>query len=109
MQAEDWVDTDHFYPPRDRTGAVIPHRLEVPGMLKACPAAMLGFFTGRVPPDYYSEDMDGETPIIVISCPCGNEPVLRWRLRSYSLAACECDRVFMHDGREIRVGREVVN
>jgi hypothetical protein len=98
------LDVEHFYPPRDRTGMVIPHRFELPIWLRLFPG-MLAFFENEVPEDFWAEQMEDETPTIVIACPCGEEPVLRFGLRAYSLAECGCRRVFMHDGRKVRAGR----
>lgn len=99
------IDVDRFWPPRDRTGLIIPHKFEVPLLLRAVPSVM-GLFTGEVPPEFYSETMEGERPEIVIACPCGEEPTLRFGLRSFSIAACACGRIFLHDGQKVRVGRD---
>jgi hypothetical protein len=95
------VDPRSFYPPRDRVGVKQLHRLELPGLLRAVPDFM-SQFRAVVPEEFYAEDMDGETPIIVVSCRCGKEPVLRFRQRSYSLARCGCGRHFLFDGQNLR-------
>jgi hypothetical protein len=106
MLSGEGIDVKDFWPPRDRTGSIIPHKMELPLMIRACPQA-LGFFDKMVPPEFWAEEIDDDaTPEIVISCVCGQQPVLKFGMRAFSLAACECGRVFMHDGKNIRVGRE---
>lgn len=105
MLPDESVAVDSFYPPRDRAGAVIPHKLELPIFLRVFGAEFLAFFDKTVPEDFWAEETDGETPQIVISCPCGEEPTLRFLTRSFSLAECPCGRFFMHDGKSVRVGR----
>lgn len=100
-----YVKRDRFWPPRDREDNVIPHRMESIGLLKAVPH-VLGFFDIRVPPEFWTEGVDGDGAIITIACKCGAEPVLRFGIRSYSMAECECGRFFMHDGSDIRVGHD---
>lgn len=75
-------------------------------MLRALRGGFLTFFDKVVPEEFWAEGRDGETFIIVIACPCGEEPTLRFQMRSFSLAECGCGRVFIHDGKEVRVGRE---
>lgn len=99
------VKRDRFWPPRDRHDQQIPHRMETAGWLKAVPW-MLAFFDRVVPSEFWTEDVDGGGPIIVIACRCGAEPTLHFGIRSYSIAECGCGRFFLHDGKEIRVGHD---
>jgi hypothetical protein len=99
------VKRDRFWPPRDRHDRVIPHHGEGTGWLRACPG-LVGFFDRRVPPEFWAEGVDGTGQIITIACRCGEEPVLRFQLRGYSIAECPCGRFFMHDGMDIRVGHD---
>lgn len=96
---------EDYYPPRDLAGAIIPHKLELPLFLRALGPGFVAFFDKTVPGEFWAEEMDGEVPKIVVACPCGGEPTLRFLTRSFSLAECDCDRIFMHDGKEVRVGR----
>ena len=104
MLPSELLDVEHFYPPRDRTGAVVLHHFELPIWLRILPG-MLGFFENEVPEEFWAEAMDEETPTIVIACPCGEEPTLRFGLRAFSMAECGCGRMFMHDGQKVRSGR----
>ena len=99
---DDLVSPDRVYPPRDPRGAVVPHRMTLPTWLAAVPSLLL-FFDGRVPEQFLAEtvDDDGEFQI-VIACPCGSEPTIGFG----KMAECSCGRFFLHDGKEIRVGRE---
>jgi hypothetical protein len=100
------VKRDRFWPPRDRSDSVIPHKMETAGWLKAVPH-MLAFFDRRVPPEFWIEASDADGPIITVACRCGAEPTLHFGIRSYSIAECDCGRFFMHDGKDIRVGHDV--
>jgi hypothetical protein len=54
-----------------------------------------------VPEDFVTADVDGEEPVAVIACPCGETP-------SVALArskACNCRRIFLNLGSEVRVYR----
>lgn len=100
------VKRDRFYPPRDRQDKVVPHKIETIGFLRAVPH-VLGFFDKVVPEEFWTFQEDlGDGPKIVVACPCGEEPVLHFRLRSYSIAECECGRFFMHDSKNVRCGRD---
>lgn len=101
MPSKGRVDPANFYPPRDRLGVKQLHTFELPGILRAVPGFMAQF-AAVVPDEFYAEDVDGETPIIVISCRCGEQPVLRFRQRAYSLARCGCGRHFLFDGKDLR-------
>lgn len=94
-----------FWPPRDRVDRVIPHHGEPVGWLKALPG-LIGFFDRKVPSEFWIEGADGTGQIITIACRCGEEPVLHFRLRGYSIAECPCGRFFMHDGKDVRVGHD---
>lgn len=104
MVPDERVDQNHFWPPRDRTGMKVLHRIELPGLLRAVPS-VLKYFDRRVPGEFMAESVEDGVPIIVIACPCGAEPTLRWRTRSYSIEECQCGRFFLHDGKEIRVAQ----
>lgn len=99
---QDRIDPAHFWPPRDRDGAKVLHRFELPLMLRATPW-VLKHFTGRVPAEFMAESVEDGVPVIVVSCPCGEEPTLRWRTRAYSMEECGCGRFFIHDGKNVRV------
>lgn len=105
MLPSELLDPESYYPPRDRAGAITPHKLELPVFLRALGPGFVAFFDKKVPEDFWSEGVDGEVPTIAISCPCGEVPILRFLTRSFSLAECDCDRIFMHDGKQVRVGR----
>jgi hypothetical protein len=98
------IKSDRYWPPRDRLDRRIPHHMETVGWLRAVPG-MINFFERRVPPEFWAAEADPMgVEVITIACRCGEEPVLRWRLRSYSIEECPCGRFFMHDGRDVRVG-----
>ena len=99
------VKRDRFWPPRDREHHVIPHKLETAGFLKAVPH-VLAFFDRRVPPEFWTQGTDRDGAIITVACRCGEEPVLHFGLRSYSIAECPCGRFFLHDGTDIRVAHD---
>jgi hypothetical protein len=99
------LDPESYYPPRDRAGKVVPHKLEVPAFLRALGSGFLAFYDKTVPEDFWAEGVDGEIPTITISCPCGEQPVLRFLTRSFSLGECQCGRCFLHDGAQVRIGR----
>lgn len=100
------VRSRRFWPPRDRHDRVIPHHAEATGWLKALPG-LIGFFDRKVPAEFWTESTEpGGEWIITIACRCGEEPVLRFRLRGYSMTECSCGRFFMHDGKEVRVGHD---
>jgi hypothetical protein len=100
----DTLDTDAFYPPRDRAGVKQLHRLELPAFLRAVPG-VLAFFSNIVPAEFYAVRDDEGAPIIVVDCRCGERPVLRFGERAYSIAVCQCERMFMFDGKQLRSGR----
>lgn len=79
--------------------------MELPLVLRAFPW-VLAAFTGRVPPEFMAETVENGNPVIVIACPCGEEPALRWGMRSYSIEECACGRFFLHDGQEVRVATD---
>jgi hypothetical protein len=98
------IKRDRYYPPRDRLDRRIPHHMETVGFLRALPG-LINFFERRVPPEFWTAGADPMgKEIVTIACRCGEEPVLRWRLRSYSVEECPCGRFFMHDGQDVRVG-----
>lgn len=99
-----YVKRNRFWPPRDREDNPIPHKIETIGFLRAVPH-LLSFFDKVVPEEFWTEESDVAGTRIVIACPCGEEPVLEYRLRSYSIAECDCERFFMHDGTQVRVGK----
>lgn len=100
-----YLKRDRFYPPRDRHDRQIPHRIEGIGIVRAVPH-VLAFFDRRVPPEFWTEGADGDGAIITVACRCGEEPVLHFGLRSYSIAECPCGRFFLHDGQSVRVGHD---
>lgn len=104
MLADERLDPNSFYPPRDRKGQKQLHRFELPGMLRAAPG-ILGFFTAVVPEEFYAEGVEDGVPIIAVACRCGEEPILRFGQRAFSLAACACGRFFLYDGKSLRSGR----
>lgn len=105
MLGEEPIDAEKFWPPRSRAGTIIPHKLELPLLIRAVPG-VTAFFDREVPEEFWSEDVESGHAEIVIACPCGEEPKLVFGLRAYSIAACACGRIFMHDGRRVRVGRD---
>lgn len=100
------IKRNRFWPPRDRDDVQIPHKLESISFLRAVPW-VLRFFDKVVPEEFWTEEIEvgAEDPRILISCPCGEEPALQFRLRSFDMAECECGRFFMHDGKQVRSGR----
>lgn len=100
-----YVKPNRFWPPRDREDKPFPHKLETAGFLRAVPH-VLAFFDKVVPEEFWAEETGPSAPAkIVVACPCGEEPVLEWRLRSWSIAECDCGRFFLHDGAQLRSGR----
>lgn len=100
------VKRDRYWPPRDRLDRKIPHRGESIGWLRAVPG-MINFFERTVPDAFWTEGVDADGLIVTVACRCGEEPVLHWGLRSYSIVECPCGRFFMHDGRDVRVGYDL--
>ncbi len=59
-------------------------------------------FDRDVPPGFWSEDVEAERTVAIISCPCGEET----HVALASTVFCEgCDRVFWHLGDKIKVAR----
>lgn len=51
----------------------------------------------RVPGDFWTQIDDG---VWQVSCPCGKSPQLEWNV----LHTCECNRVYVYLGGDVRVG-----
>lgn len=81
--------------------------MESIGFLRAVPHA-LSFFDKVVPEEFWTEDIElgAESPRILISCPCGEQPEMHFKLRSFSIPECRCGRFFLHDGKNVRCGRD---
>lgn len=102
MLPSELTDPRRFYPPRDSAGAIVPHKMGLLTWLRILPdAKFLAFFDKMVPAEYWAEEVEDGEFRIVVSCPCGLEPEVKFG----GMAACECDRCYLHDGREVRVGR----
>jgi hypothetical protein len=94
-------DARPFYPPRDAVGNVIPHKIGLATWLKVAPY-LPQLFPDRVPEEFWAQTIDEDgKPLITVSCPCGHDAELGFA----GMADCECDRMFLHTGREVRCGR----
>lgn len=90
------------YPPRYALypGQGPPRRFTALSWLRGLPG-LAERFSGVVPGEYWSEDVDGEERVGVISCVCGETA----RARENRLTPCRCERVFILLGDSIRVAK----
>lgn len=75
-----------------------PRRLDVAMMARAVPEVAGQFFqecAKQVPPEFWQ--LDGDEAII--ACPCEHDP----HVGLQQLATCECGRMFVFDGDQVRV------
>lgn len=75
-----------------------PRRLDFAMMARAVPGLARQFVeppAKQVPPEFWHLDND-ETA--VVACPCGTEP----HVAIQTLETCECGRVFVFDGDQVR-------
>lgn len=99
------------WPPRysgggHREGQIAPHKLSIFTWLKAVPFMFEPFMVSNggkeVPGNFWAMDQaDGES-VAVISCPCGEEPVVGCGKIKFCEGE-ECRRVFLYLGGAIRV------
>lgn len=84
----------------DNIGRRQPTKLNSIWAIRAIPG-LARQFERKVPSEFWSQDADDEgLPIAIIACPCGEEP----QLRPAGMHVCECDRMYLSLGPEIRVG-----
>ena len=83
----------------DNLGRRQPTRFNLVWAFRAVPG-MAAQFRREVPGDFWSKDTkeDG-TPVAVISCPCGQEPLVE----PGRMTECECERFYVHLGNSVRV------
>jgi len=90
------------WPPRDRAGAIEPHKLNAISLFRAIPSAAKLFQT-IVPEQFWSEHEDPETGevVAIISCGCGETC---W-VGGATITECACGRFFLHLSDEVRCYR----
>lgn len=95
------TDARFFYPPRDAVGKIVPHKIGLLTWVKVAPY-LPKCFPDRVPEEFWAQTIDEEGEfLITVACPCGHDAYLKFA----GMADCQCDRMFLHTGQEVRCGR----
>lgn len=94
-RSENLVDADGK--PRDWLGKVVPHRLSFLSAARSV-AGLADQFV-EIPAEFWSEDIEEERRVALVSCPCGETPAAAVGV----LEACACHRYYLYTGKAVRV------
>lgn len=93
------------YPPTDSAGRTYPRRLRWATFFATSQFGPMfrEAFQQEIPPDFWNVDVaeDGETPVVLVACPCGETPVVEL----CSVTECDCGRFYLNTGKRVRVCR----
>jgi hypothetical protein len=89
------------WPPVDGMGKIVPHGLTWVTYLRGMPW-LIEYFDQQVPPAFWAEDVSDEgEPIVLVSCPCGEEP----QVRPATCVECACERFYFAVGGRVLVAK----
>lgn len=88
------------WPPRDRSGAIEPHKLNAISAFRRALPWLVRAFQTKVPEQYWSAYLDHETDeeVAVVECGCGAVT----RAGGATFAECVCGRFFLFLGDQVR-------
>lgn len=86
--------------PVDRSGSVIPHTLGMAAFMRAVPILKEAFRTS-VPESKWNEDVEEDTYLAQVDCPCGEKPIVELG----DIKECVCERFYYFGGTPTHAGR----